>query len=599
MSIVAKKDSGAVHKAIVLAAGHGTRLRPFTCATPKPLMPVWGEPMLGRIVSMLRSWGVNDIAFNSHCKHEQVKAWVDGYRRGATAAGDKVKIKVSYEPEILGTGGVLNPLREWIGDEPFYLVNGDIVVENAPNPLEKIRNFDSPSVIACALVSECGPRTIEVEPESGFVTNWRSDDAGCDGTYTYCGISVLKPEILKFVKPDGYSSLVSAYESAMMEGCFVKAVKSREMLWTDAGTIPAYIDLNRDGDDNAFCDFPQVKAALESISVKSGSNRVGQMSEDSGQTPKDPKRSPRVEFLGARGSERVFFRCDKGIIILYDDGNRDENGLYANHARFLKSRGIHVPEVLADLAQIKTLVLEDAGAERKMSVDDYAKVVEELVKFGALGTDPEIDSLNLLPAFDDDTWTWERNLFRKFCLGTRFRRDMPKDAELELEKVAQTLEKEPKALVHRDFQSTNVLWKNSQLRIIDFQGMRLGPAAYDLASLLYDPYVKLSEKARRALCALYGKLSGRPQIADVLPLAAVQRLTQCLGAYGRLASVGQPQFGKWVMPALQNLLDAADEAGLDAVGALAEDLIAAEGRSKGARGNCSCGHGHEHGEEES
>ena len=120
-----------IRKAIVLAAGHGTRLRPFTCATPKPLMPVWGEPMLGRIVAMLRSWGVDDIAFNTHCLHEQVKAWADGYRRGAVAAGDKVKVKVSYEPEILGTGGVLNPLREWIEGEPFYLVNGDIVVENA------------------------------------------------------------------------------------------------------------------------------------------------------------------------------------------------------------------------------------------------------------------------------------------------------------------------------------------------------------------------------------------------------------------------------------------------------------------------------------
>ena len=75
-----------IKKAIVLAAGHGTRLRPFTCATPKPLMPVWGEPMLGRIVAMLRSWGVDDIAFNTHCMHEQVKAWADGYRRGATAA---------------------------------------------------------------------------------------------------------------------------------------------------------------------------------------------------------------------------------------------------------------------------------------------------------------------------------------------------------------------------------------------------------------------------------------------------------------------------------------------------------------------------------
>ena len=59
-----------IKKAIVLAAGHGTRLRPFTCATPKPLMPVWGETMLERIVKMLRERGVDDIVVNSHHLHE-------------------------------------------------------------------------------------------------------------------------------------------------------------------------------------------------------------------------------------------------------------------------------------------------------------------------------------------------------------------------------------------------------------------------------------------------------------------------------------------------------------------------------------------------
>ena len=105
-------------KAIVLAAGLGTRLRPLTGVTPKPLMPVWGEPMLARIVNLLRSWGVDDTVVNCHYLHEQVEAW-------CAANG----CRASYEPEILGTGGVLNPLRDWIGDDEFYLVNGDIVVE--------------------------------------------------------------------------------------------------------------------------------------------------------------------------------------------------------------------------------------------------------------------------------------------------------------------------------------------------------------------------------------------------------------------------------------------------------------------------------------
>ena len=106
--------------------------------------------------------------------------------------------------------------------------------------------------------------------------------------------------------------------------------------------------------------------------------------------------------------------------------------------------------------------------------------------------------------------------------------------------------------------------------------MRTGPAAYDLASLLYDPYVSIDKGERGELAALYARESGRADIVRVLPFAAVQRLVQCLGAYGRLAAVGQPQFRRHVMPALNHLREAAGEAGLGAVGALAEELIAKE-----------------------
>ena len=122
-----------------------------------------------------------------------------------------------------------------------------------------------------------------------------------------------------------------------------------------------------------------------------------------------------------------------------------------------------------------------------------------------------------------------------------------------------------------------MLWKGDEPCFIDFQGMRIGPAVYDLASFLYDPYASISEREREALALRYAQISGRADIAAVLPFAAVERLVQCLGAYGRLVSVGQPQFDRYVLPALERLLAAADEADLDATGALAEDLIAEEG----------------------
>ena len=540
----------ATKKAIVLAAGLGTRLRPLTCTTPKPLLPVWGEPMLARIVATLREWGATDITVNCHYLHEQVEAW-------CAANG----CRASYEPEILGTGGVLNPLREWIGGDDFYLVNGDIVFEGAGRPLAfaKGEAADDSVLGRCLMTEHDGPRTIEADPE-GNVTCWKSPDPGYPGTFTYCGVALLKAKVLDYVEPSGFSTIVQAYERAMMEGRFMRGVQPRVLQWTDAGTIQSYIAINSDGDDNAFADIPQLKA----IGAKD------------------------VKFLGARGSDRCFFDADGRIAIVYDDSKRGENARYAGHAKWLKAQGVRVPEILCDLPELKTLVMEHGGAERKMSLEDYVKVVEALARFNAL----DAGSLSLEPQFDAALWKWERELFKEHCLGTRYRMECPKAVDDELCNVAALLEREPKALVHRDFQSTNVLWKGGEPVIIDFQGMRLGPAAYDLASLLYDPYVKLSEGERRALAKLYAKASGREDILKILPYAAVERLVQCLGAYGRLASVGQPQFGKHVLPALENLLAAADEAGLDAIGALAEDLIAKEGH--GHDHECHC---HEHGHE--
>ena len=547
-------------KAIVLAAGLGTRLRPLTTVCPKPLMPVWGESMLARIVALLRSWGVEDIVVNCHYLHDQVEEWCSA--NGCRAV---------YEPEILGTGGVLNPLRDWIGDDDFYLVNGDIVVEGIDKcPFNVLSSSDD--TIGQCLVTEEGPRTIEVESESKFITCWDSPDRGYHGTFTYCGIALLKSSILNYVEPTGFSSIVQAYERAMMDGRFIKSSLVDDMLWTDAGTIDSYIALNVAGEDNAFSDLPQISAAVKAANLE----------------------DKPIRFLFARGSDRCFFSIgSEAILIIYDDAKRYENARYASHARWLAKRGINVPNVLADIPELKTIVLECAGSGRKMSLDSYSKVIEELAKFNAL----DASNIELESRFDEALWEWERELFAEHCLKNRFGIEMPADVLAEFKKVEAILMSEPLDLVHRDFQSTNVLWKGERLSFIDFQGMRLGPAIYDLASLLYDPYVKISEKERNLLAAYYAKLRKRDDIVEKLPYAAVQRLAQALGAYGRLASVGQKEFTKYIMPALENLLAAADDANLDALGAFAEDLIAREKKfshSSCSHGpNCTCGGHHE------
>ena len=116
-------------------------------------------------------------------------------------------------------------------------------------------------------------------------------------------------------------------------------------------------------------------------------------------------------------------------------------------------------------------------------------------------------------------------------------------------------------LLYRDFQSRNIMLDgNGRLRLLDFQGARPGPPAYDLASLLYDPYLPLTDALRESLLDQYpGILSGFSESAAVTftaqwPLIAAHRLMQVLGAYAKLALAdGKRQYLQYVPRALKDL----------------------------------------------
>jgi len=108
--------------------------------------------------------------------------------------------------------------------------------------------------------------------------------------------------------------------------------------------------------------------------------------------------------------------------------------------------------------------------------------------------------------------------------------------------------------MHRDFQSQNILLRNGQAYLIDFQGMRPGLAQYDLASLLYDPYVELTQDEHDELLEHYCSEKPSPDFLETLRLCAMQRLMQALGAYGFLGLVKDYQhFLQHIPRAVQSL----------------------------------------------
>jgi N-acetylmuramate 1-kinase len=125
-----------------------------------------------------------------------------------------------------------------------------------------------------------------------------------------------------------------------------------------------------------------------------------------------------------------------------------------------------------------------------------------------------------------------------------------------LRNIAERLASFPRVLIHRDFQSQNIIIHSGQPYLIDFQGMRPGLAEYDLASLLYDPYVRLIESERTQLLDFYCEAvhGADPAFREKFQFCAMQRLMQALGAYAYLGLVKKNRaFLAHIPPAMKSL----------------------------------------------
>lgn len=277
-----------------------------------------------------------------------------------------------------------------------------------------------------------------------------------------------------------------------------------------------------------------------------------------------------VEMFPARGSGRVFYRLhgdrSSAIFVQYDP-ERVENRRYARHARFLARLGLPVPQVFAHDARQRFLLIEDAGrvtlaeAYRRGSPAArrrwYRRILDHVARLHRSGAVLARRSrLPLMPRFSPELFRWEREYFiREFLerhagLDSRHVRGVRQD----LARVARRLAKAKRVLLHRDLQSSNVLLRRGAPVFVDFQGMRLGPAAYDLASLLCDPYVMLPERAQKTLLAYYLRRVPGSDAGELFWWAAVQRLAQALGAYARLGRLpGARRFLQHIPAALRML----------------------------------------------
>ena len=286
----------------------------------------------------------------------------------------------------------------------------------------------------------------------------------------------------------------------------------------------------------------------------------------------------KIKPIEKGGSDRNFYRIrcseEQSLILVKYNLEREENRHYVPIAKFLDAHGIRVPKIYFHDPAEGLIWIEDLGDTDLYSYHReswlvrrafYESALDQIVTLHSLPESICVEVKEHLPVeFNAALYAWEQNYFFENCLGRYFKLDQSKCEELAalpaLREIAERLARLPRVLVHRDFQSQNIIIRNGQAYLIDFQGMRPGLAEYDLAALLYDPYVDLTEAERAELIAYCREQQINKGMAingesdSKLRLCAMQRLMQALGAYGFLGLVkGHKHFLKHVPAAMKSL----------------------------------------------
>jgi NDP-sugar pyrophosphorylase family protein len=227
-------------KAMVLAAGQGTRLQPITEGIPKALVPVAGRPMIEYALLLLRHYGIREIVINLHHFGEQIESHLGD--------GGKLGLRISYsdEPELLDTGGGLRKAKSFLQNDSFIVINTDALIDVN---LAELINFHKQRQATATLV-------LRPDEQADHYGSMDIDGAGriCRFLKTkidlqptaptrklmFTGVQILEPKVFDYMESHGigekFSTTRHTYPQLLLAGeplygfCF-------EGFWQDLGTV--------------------------------------------------------------------------------------------------------------------------------------------------------------------------------------------------------------------------------------------------------------------------------------------------------------------------------------------------------------------------
>ncbi len=482
----------------------------------KPLIPIVDNSPLARQAALAKKLGSGKIHANAHHLAEQVQSV-------ATELGiDKIWV----EEELLGTGGPIH--RMWKEGErgELLVLNGDCEHDlDVEFFLEKARN----SGASCALLAIDNPKinTLCINNENLLCGIKNKFGTAGSSNATFTGISWYSAKAWEKIK----ESEKDIRDFWQHEIPFVLTTKGT---WQDIGNPKGLMKA--------------INSQLSTFNFQ-------------------------LEVAGSAGSGRKYYRMQANghSLILQQSHSEDRDfERFVRYGKLFSGLGLPTPEIYAVDETERRVVMQDLGSVRLCDAGQpllyYPLVLEKLIAWQEASEKAfELDSELANRVFGESDYLWETSYFAEnYLQGHLGMQEIPADLTELFKNLAKRATEQPRVLMHRDFQSQNVMVKGTQIAFVDFQGARNGSIYYDVASLLWDPYMMLPAESVKQLFALWH--SANPFLKNTsfetawenFLIASLQRIMQALGAYCFLSKKkGIKSFEQYIEPGAERLKEIA------------------------------------------
>jgi mannose-1-phosphate guanylyltransferase/mannose-1-phosphate guanylyltransferase/phosphomannomutase len=215
-------------KAMVLAAGLGTRLRPITYEIPKPMVPVLDRPVMAHILGLLERQGFDEVIANLHYFPDAVKGYF----------GDRLEYR--YEEELLGTAGGVRNVADFFGDDPVVVISGDALTDVDLNALvERHRSAGGIATLTVKHVEETEEYGVVLHDSDGRIQGFQEKPKTSEALSHLgnCGIYCFSPEIFDYFPEEPFADWANDVFPALLENDVPFYVHETREYWNDVGSL--------------------------------------------------------------------------------------------------------------------------------------------------------------------------------------------------------------------------------------------------------------------------------------------------------------------------------------------------------------------------